>query len=417
MPVGLFEQGFSGNYPKVLAQKMMFAVQKEFFWGRWAKFNTPGSRPVRPGTEPMPIDSPIVIQRELGRKSGDILEIPVHRNLKNMPRLDKQQMKEFEEEPKVNFVQVAVNLFRHAEKPQDSTISTQVNKDLRLLENAIPALQRHYARVSEYEGVSYAFYNGYSGYILRSARWSGHAKIAAVSHPHIYTSGSGKVSYSGGNPGVAGYETTIGTDITAVGSGDVFDTGFLNGLKADPQIRKIPPIILNNGNHCRFIVAHPYQIAGLEADSTFKTTVQSAYVSQAVKDNPLLYGAKYYYAGFFIFENDTAVWPVSVTGGKPVWGVSGIATITSLDSYENYASETKFGAIVLGSNAMFKAIADNMEFKRRRDDYDEIIGIAYRAIEGYARGDAWNRDDGDTGEFVINDNSAIAVTYAATPGF
>ena len=100
-----------------------------------------------------------------------------------------------------------------------------------------------------------------------------------------------------------------------------------------------------------------------------------------------------------------------------MWGVSGIATITNLDDYENYASETKFGAIVLGSNAMFKAIADNMEFKRRRDDYDEIIGIAYRAIEGYARGDAWNRDDGDTGEFVINDNSAIAVTYAATPGF
>lgn len=407
----IFEHDFSGNYPKVLAQKMAFQAMKDFFWGPFAKFNTPKQRPVSANNLPRPVSSPIVIQWELNRKQGDMLEIPVHRQLKDLPKTGKTQLAGHEERPKINFAQVPIMLKRHAELPQDSSMSTQANKDMRLLENTRPALQQHFARSEEYLGASWALYNGYDWSVLTDNWFSGESKIASSHHPHIYCAGSGKVGYSGGYPGTAGYTTTVATDITAVGVGDIMDASFLQALKADPQIMKIPKIMVKNGNPLRLLVVHPWQMVTLENDSVFRGIVEKAMVQQLAKDNPFLIGAKYIYAGFAIYESDTAVWQVNNT---PVWGP---ATVVDLDSFEDYAAATRFGALVLGSNALYKAMGSPMEFKRRDDDYGELIGIAYKIIQGYARNDAWNRDDGTTGQYLINDTSAIAVTHAAAPTY
>jgi len=417
----VFTRSFSGNYPLVLAKKMEFESLKQMLWGKWAGFTTPGGKPVKAGTVPAPVESPIIIQNELGGKSGDLIEIPLHRNLKNLWRIGKEQMKEHEEEPKVNFFQVPVELLRHAEKPQESSIDTQVNKDLQLLKNTKPALQRHYARAMNYLMCSFGLYYGYSWNVLASARWSGDSKIAATHHPHVFVAGRGKVSYSTyGYPGNAAYNQGIATEMGFVGAGDVFDTGFLNGLKADPKIQKISPIIMKDGNALRLIVAHGWQIKDLEADATFRSTVATAMAQSYAKDNPFLVGAKYIWSGFAIFESDTAVWPVRVARSLPQFGPSTVQVATAtgdLDSFEDYSSDTMFAAIILGAGALYLANADRLGYKKRVDDYDELIGIAYRRIAGAARADAWNRDDGTTGQYVVNESSAIAITYAAAPSF
>ena len=420
-PPTLYEHNFSGNYPKIAAQKMMFEAMKEFFWAPFSKFSTPKESPVNNVNRPQPTNSIIVMQQELNRKQGDMIEIPIFRQMKNLPKTGTKQLEGHEERRAVNFAAIPIMLSRHADNPQNSSMERRSLNEVDLVETSKPALQRHYVRTEEYLGASYALYHGYSWNIFDSGWYSSQSKIrtngvTGASHPHIYCAGPGKVEYTGasGYPGTAAYETQIGTDVTAIQATDVLDTGLLQALKADPQIRKIPPIILKDGNVLRLLVVHPWQITTLENDPQFQTIASRAMVQQLAKDNPFLVAAKYIYAGFAIYESDTAVFQVNVTGGKPVWGPS---TVTDLDSFESYASATKFGAMVLGSNALYKAMGSPMEFKRMTKDYDEYMGISYRIIQGYARSDFWNRDDGSDGEFLVNDNSAIVVTYAESPAF
>jgi len=411
--MALYDHDFSGNYPVVAAQKMVFETLKEFFWGPFAKFNTPKESPISKNNRPRPINSPIVIHWELTRKSGDIIEIPMHRQLKQLPQTGKQQLAGHEERPNINFALAAIMLQRHAELPKDSDLSEHSQKDMRLIENARPALMSHYARSEEYLGASYAMYYGWSWGVLNDNWFSGETKIAASSHPHIYVAGSGKVGYGGGYPGTAGYETAVAAAIAGVGATDVMDAAFLQALKADPQVRKIPPIMIKNGNPLRLLVCHPWQIVTLENDSTFRGVVEKAMVQQLAKDNPFLIAAKYIYAGFAIFESDTAVWPCRDNSGPEF----GPGTISDLDSFEDYSSDTVFAAMVLGSNALFKAMGSPMAFKRRTDDYGQLHGVAYQIIHGYSRSDFWNRDDGSTGQYLKNDRSCLAITYAAAPSY
>jgi len=412
--MAIFEHSFTGNYPVVKAQQMVFEALKEFFWGPFAKFNTPKRAPISENNRPSPVNSPIVIHWELTRKAGDMIEIPIHRQLKQLPQTGKSQLAGHEERPKINFAHVPIMLQRHAELPDDSSMSAQVNKDLRLLDNTRPALMQHYARCEEYLGASYAMYYGYSWATLSDSWFSAETKIAASSHPHIYVAGQGKVPYTSGYPGTAGYETAVAAAINAVGASHRFDAAFLQALKADPQIRKIPPIIMNNQNPLRLIVAHPWQIVDLENDSQFNNIVAQAMVAKYATDNPYLIAAKYIYAGFAIYESDTAVWPCRVDTGSPEFGPD---TVTDLESFESYADDTKFAALILGSNAIFKAMGSPMEYKKREDDYGELVGIAYMLIHGYSRGDYWNRDDGTTGQYLVNNSSALAITYAAAPAY
>lgn len=405
---------YSGNYPVVLGREMVFETLKEFFWGPFSKFTTPKQAPVSKMNRPTPTDSIVAIQWELNKEQGDMIEIPMHRQLKQLPRIGKEQMMGHEEKPYVNFAQIPVMLQRHGELPQDSSMSTQVSKDLRLLENAYPALRAHYARAEEYLGANYAFHYGYSYNVLESGWFTNETKIATYTHPHVFIAGYGKVSYSSGYPGNTAYETEVATRMGGVGASHTFGTKFLQALKADPQVRKIPPIIAKGYGPMRLIVAHPWQIVDLELDETFQKIVSAAMVEKYAKENPYLIGAKYMWAGWAIYESDTASWPARVTSSLPDFGPE---TVTNLESFESYASDTMFTCLVLGRNALYKAMGSAMGFRKRTDDYGEIIGVAYRIMQGYSLGSFWNRDDGTTGQYLKNDSSALAITYASAPAY
>jgi hypothetical protein len=255
-------------------------------------------------------------------------------------------------------------------------------------------------------------YNGFSYNILDSSRFASHATITQICHPNVFVAGTGKIPNTTNYTGTDLYEAAIATAIDNLGASHIFDTDFLRGLKAYRQIQRIPPVIMKDGNKLRLIFVHPYQIATLENDDLFNTSAASIYAQSAQKDNPMLFGVKYVWAGFAIFETDSAVWPVSTSASYPVWGV---ASPDSLDDFYNYSTYTAFAGMVLGPGALFKAFGQAFEFKERVDDYDEILGIAYRSVEGYARGDYWNDDDATRGQYLVNDGSAIFITYAPAP--
>lgn len=411
----LFTHDMSANYPVVLkAKKMFFQAFEQMFWGPFAKFNTEGSRPVKPGNMPKPVNSPVVIQNELQRAAGDAIEIPMHMNLSNLPKIGEQQLEDNEERPKVNFANIPIELLRHAEKPKLSSISEQVNKDLMLVEHAEPMLRRHYARSLEYLVFSYALYYGYSWHVLNSGRFDNDSKIAAATHPHIYVAGQGKVGYSGGNPGTNGYRTSVGTAIDGLTGSNVFDTNFLSGLSKHQNVIDIPRIISKDDNEFLMCIAHPFQIATLEADPKFDARANNVMVQQMAKENPFFVGAKYFHHGFAIYEKDTVAWPArrNSTTGYDEWGP---ATISNLDSFRSYQDDTRFAGCILGNNALFCAVGSAMEFIKQMKDYKEVLGIAYRIIKGASRYDFKNRDYGTAGASWENDRSALFVTSAAAP--
>ncbi|MCB0302842.1 MAG: DUF4043 family protein [Calditrichaeota bacterium] len=413
--MAVLDRSFTGNQPVILAQKMMFQAQQYHFWGRFAKFNTPDGKAVNPNGNTMPRaveNSPVVIQRELQRKMGDFIQVPMHRLLTQSATYGLTQMKDREERQKINHARVAIDIVRHAVEPQEGIMSTQTSKDYNLIQNARPALMRHYAETCNYEGASWAFYNGYSKNVLDSSRFTGNSQnISANSHPNCYAAGQGKV---GETPGSAAYETAIGTAISAMGSSDVLDTNLLQALSADETIRFIRPLMSKDGNPYRILVVHPYQLYNLKNDSNFREVTSRADAQAFAKENPLLTGCKFFWDGWAIFDGAQAVFPAAVSSGDVVWGPNA-GTITDLTTFRSYSSNNIFGAMVLGDNALFKAIGQNMEFKKRMADYDEIVGIAYRVVEGYSRGDFWNEDDGTRGASLVNEGSAVVLTYAAKP--
>jgi hypothetical protein len=412
--MAIFDRSFSGNLPKILAAQMKFEVLKQYFWGKFSQFNVPGDVvTINKNRIPEPTQSPIVMQHELEREGGDLIKIPLLRNLKNLPRVGLEQAEDHEEEMKMNFTSVPIDILREPVKTQEGIMSYQTTKDYQLLEMVKPAMLRHYATVQEFLGAGYALYYGFSYNILESGRWAGNSNnITAYSHPNIFVAGQGKASYDDGYPGSDEYETTVGTMLSAIQPSHVLNTTTLKGLKAQKLLQKLDPIIMKDGNPFWLLVAHPYQIAQLEADEAFMATANAAFVQNLAKDNPLLIGAKYFYAGFAIFESSTAAWQVSVDSGVPIWGPSSIA---NLDSFDDYEDASMFAAIVMGNNALFKATGSPMEFLKRETDYGEIKGTAYRTVEGYSRADWWNDDDGTRGEYLVNNGSALLITAASQP--
>lgn len=414
----IFDHSFEGNKEVVLASKMNFETLKRFFWGRFAGYTTPKGKQVRYGNGVVPntVEKPIIIHRELMRQQGDVIQVPMMRKFDNMPKFGNQQLAGFEEKAKVSWMSAAVNNTRHAVLQQEGSMSRQTTKAINILQNLKPGLRDHYTRFLN-ASCSYAMYLGHSYQTLvGDSRYSGSTKIKSVSHPHFFTAGAGKVSYASGNPGTSGYETSVGTAITNLGSSNVFDTSLLSALETDEYVQKVEPIVAKDGNMFRLIVAHGWQLKQLEADTKFDSRTQAAYAQAFAKDNPMIVGAKYFSHGFAIFENNTAVWPLSVTSGSPVYGK---ATYSTLSDFETYSGATKFGAMVLGNNALAVVQASGMRFVANSEDYDARKGIGYEVIDGVTRNDFWNWDDGTLGEAdkLINQSSAIVATYSPQPSY
>lgn len=411
---------FSGNYPIVLAMQMQYQTIKQTVWGRWFGYTTPKGRFVKSKQDANPVDKIVVVHNQLAKQGqrADKIEIPMLRNLNQMPVFGRTELQRREERFKVNFAQIPVDVVRHGVLTKDGEMSglTMLNQ----LKSAEPELRLHYIRVIEYLLGSCAMYWGFSYNVLKSDWWASDTNIAANSHPHIYIAGTGKVSYDNGNPGSSGYEGEIGDQLDAMAASAFFDTGFLNWLAVQTQVQKIKPVVMNDGNMLWLCMAHPWQVAQLVADPNFNQVTALARAQAYAKANPMLYRVNYVYGKFAIFETDTAVWPVRTdSDGDPEWGPSGVLSSDpkdlTLESFETYSTDTMFAGFILGSNALGITNVGRMKFKYRMDDYDAIEATAYVTMTGASRMDQVNRDDGTQGDNVVQQNSAVFVTKAYEP--
>jgi len=412
--MALLERSFTGNKPKILASQMKWKSLGRHFWGKFAKFTAPGDQVVvNPGNDPHPVESPVVLQHELERSQGDVMMIPCMRNLDGLPVYGKTQLEGREEEQKMNFATIPIDLIRWGVRPVDGSMSEQTTKDYRLLELAYPQLQRHYAEQEEFLQMTYGLHYGFSRNILLSTRFTGNTQnIKAISHPNIFIIGQGRVASAGVYPGTTAYENLVAAGIDAINNGNRMSVAVLDAMASDEQVRMTAPLIMKDGNPFWMWVMPPYMIRDLEADDKFRNMSASVLAQNYAKDNPFIVGAKYFQSGFAIFDSATVCWPLSTASSLPVYGV---VSPTKLSDFRSYASYTSWSSHILGQNAIFKGYGRPLEFKKRMADYDEIQAIAYRTIEGASRGDFWNEDDGTRGDAIVNDGSIEVFGYAAAP--
>jgi Protein of unknown function (DUF4043) len=410
----MYTVDFSSNYPIVQAKNAMLQAPNFMSWGKFMSWNTPGKKAVNPsgGIEASPVkNAPIVIQRELSKKAGTKIEIPIFRRLINLPKLGNQQLSGTGERPKINFAAVWIDEDRHAVLTREGNLSYQVMKEYGIPEWAKGALQTHYAEWCNFAEIPSAVYKGLSYNVLNSGIFANDANVAVRPHPHIYIAGGSKVGYSGGYPGTSGYASAVATAINAVGNTHVLTGSLLRALNADDQIRRIPYLTTKDNVPYRILLLHPYGMAQLRNDEDLKKLFNSVFVQQMAKENPTLTGMQLFYEGWAIFDFGNAIWPVSSDGSTTTWG----PTITNLTSFNSYSSSDKFAAIILGDNALFQATGWDMRWTGETRDHNHIEEIGYTLGFGFSRGDFWNRDDGTTGQYVINDGSALLIHYAEVP--
>lgn len=413
----VFERSFTGNQPLILAQEMKFAGLYQTPWARWTSIMMPDGEVKSLTGLPTTFDSPILMKHELEKEMGDNIRVPLHRDLVALPKHGVQQLEGFEEKPRINHMDVAINTIRTAEKTKEGKIMTQRTKDYALAQRARPALQRHWSRTASTLMWSYAMYNRFSWNILDDTDFDADTTIEAVSHPHIFMAGQGKVSYTSGFPSSDNYETAVGTAIDAMDpASHVLNFALLQQLKAHPIILKIEPITDAFGNDLRLLLVNPRSLITLENDPVFRDLALKPYAGSGVggsADNPALFGAKYCVEGFAIFPFHTAVFEISTSAGQPVYGP---ATITDLDSFESHTQDI-FGNIILGKGALYGAMGDNMVFIEANRDYMHVHGIAYDIMTGAARADFVNYDDGTQGGELINESSALVFCGAPALDF
>jgi len=417
----VYTRAFTGNQAVILAKQMQFEQTFRSFWGKMSKFTTPNGIPVRPGEEPNPVESPIVVQHELASRMGDTMKIPLVRALTGRPRYGREELSGNEEEIKFNHAIVPVDIFRHAAKTQEGRMMYQRTKEYQIAKRAKTLLSGHYGMSLELLMHSYAVYYGFSQNIIHpnNTDYSGNTDVKKISCPNVFMIGQGAIAVSSTNyPSTAGWETDLGAALDNVGETDTLSVGALRALKAQQIIQRLRPLGLKNGNQYWIMVAHPYMIADLEADDNFNRTASAAYVANMVKDNPLLVGCKYECEGFLIYPSDTACWPVrkNATSGKIEYGPEDVDTFTNMQtSFRNYVADEKFAAIILGSNALFRGIVDSLVFIDETKDYRFVQGLGYETMEAVSRGDFWNFDDGTKGQYIVNDGVALLIGHATQP--
>lgn len=418
MPDTFFSHDFSANYPVVQAIRAMFEAPNYMFWGKFMKYNTTKKKAVIPHGSIQPArisNSPIVVQRELEKRAGTKIEIPMFRRLKEIGKKGNEQLSGLGERRHVNFVGVWINEMRHAEVVKEGNMMYQVTKKYGIPETSKRALMAHWAERSNYMEIPYAMYRGLSYSVLNdTVIFANDTNVAARSHPHIFTAGQGKMSYAAGYPGNAGYEATVATAIDAIGPGNVLSASLLKAMNADDQIRRIPYLTTKDGRTFRVLVVDPYGMAALRNDADIKALANAVFVQNLARENPMLTGMEIFYEGWAIFDGGHAIYPISTESSLPVYGPE---TITNLDSYNDYTSYSKFAAMILGDNALFRATGWDLRWTGESRDHNHIEEVGYTIGDGFARADFWNRDDGTTGQYLINDTSALLFYYATPPVF
>src|SRR3972149_5990687 len=149
------------------AANMQYQALPQTVWGRWFGYTTPEGRFVKSKEEASPTDKIVVVHNQLAQpgQKADKIEIPMLRNLRQIPVFGRTELQRKEERFKVNTAQIPIDVCRHAVLTKDGEITELTMLDS--LRKAEPELRLHYIRVIEYLIGSCSMYWGFSYNVLK----------------------------------------------------------------------------------------------------------------------------------------------------------------------------------------------------------------------------------------------------------
>lgn len=234
-------------------------------------------------------------------------------------------------------------------------------------------------------GRFFAFYNGVSPNVVREL-----GSTAAAPALHINN--------------VYGKDKA---DLASMDATDILDFDLIERLRVAVEEANINPIVVD-GERCHLLLCHPRGGKTLRSDSAWKDAQQLA--APRSEANAMFRNTLGFAAGIFVKEAndvDTAKAVASTSGGTAgdiTWSADTVGFGAATDFRMN---------ILIGANAMARAIALEPYMARRKDDdYENIYGFAGGLIYGDRRADFLLSADTGTDGARKNQSSAIVYTYS-----
>jgi hypothetical protein len=403
--------------------------------------------PVVPGTGETQKFSgaPIEVFRRFVTEGKTDMEIPVRIRLTGRPTFGNKPLTGKAEDAKVVYRRVKINVTRKSyNKP--SLLGAQMT---------IPYLENLIGKASDYltqwwndyhpGNFMLATLTGYSADLLGPAADGGRGQ-SIMSHPNFYVAGSGKVSYSGGRPGSAGYEAAVESALDGLTdvAGDGMSPGFIAGLVLEAQRLKIQPILMKAGFRRFCIWISDSQWKQLSEHTDFKDWYKR--LPNELDDHPLATNARADLHGAIIYV-DQSMWGAwtnanpgkdindatsTPTAGLPEYGIPPTATERSL-GYKfgidwiggmRSVSNRKVGFLIgesflnvgVGVPILEGKKGPSMTFTEQVNDHGAIAEIGIATVQSVIRSDSFDEDGvivGLTkGDFHENTSSLVFATYS-----
>jgi hypothetical protein len=256
---------------------------------------------------------------------------------------------------------------------------------------------------------------------------AGGRAVAYVAHPNFYTADAGEVGYSGGRPGVAGYEAAVEAALNNLTNttSDHFTVALIRNLVVEAGRKKIQRIMTKDGFDFYPIFITEAQWVQLQNDPEFKDWMKRLPVE--LTKHPLATGAQAYVHGAAIIP-DNSLWCAytnaddsNVTAGTVEYGprpttVERAAGIKVGNWIGVFDSGNKSLAILVGKSMMSVNIGKKIGFTDEVDDHEHIKELGINFIESASRADIYDLDgqvDGLTaGQFYENTSSLVCATYS-----
>ncbi|GEM_PF-3751943 len=372
-----------------------------------------------PGQTETLVGAPIESVKGFKDRSGLFMEIPFISRLKELPgALGNAPLKGTEETDQYSFLTVPINRWRKSYAPPMG-MQRQATKSWRayLWERARPKLTQY---IQDFMPSNYlsALHFGASREIVAPTTAQGRG-ITPISHPNMFGAGVGQVSYSGGRPGSAGYETSVETMINTVNSTATqfkMSVGALRDfIQSLPEL-KLKPLSSKKGRPLYPVFMLPTVFTQIRASDDYKAYVQSLR-GMVMDEHPLAHLGEAIIDGALIITDITLWYAYSAAMGvdsgiaaaAPEYGprptaaerVRGFKTGNTIDRLDNGNVACTFA---LGETALLMATGEEVTFHEQIEDYDGVQGTGIDTIKSVVRGETFNK----LGLITLPDGTVLA---------
>jgi len=443
--------------PNILAEKLYRQQWKKNIFGLWVapefiKATKDAADVVVPGSvgQVKFTGAPIEVFKNFITEGKTTLDIPVRLRLTGQPVFGDKALKGSEENGKIAYRTVKINLLRKAYmKP--SLMSAQIT---------LPYLENLMMDASDYltewfndfhPGNFIVALTGGASIDLISAGAAGGRGMTIVSHPNFYILGGSKVTYANGRPGTTGatsYEDSVMDALDAVyaaggSSSSAAETAYgvtvkrIGALVLEAQRNRIQPIAIKAGFKRFAIWLSDAQWYQLQNDSDFKELYRR--LPNELSNHPLATGAVAEVAGAIIYVDQNMPHAVTPTYNEAVYQdpPSNSVWYWPQPTTTEYAAGYRVGNMIerrctqnvkvgflIGQSALSVGVGvpvsggkkhPSVSFVEQTDDYGAIAGIGIQTIQSVVRNDVYDQD-GMTGltagDFYENTSSLVFATWS-----